>query len=94
MLYMSLLSVVKCLQGDIFFLSLCCGKRQKDNETGVSFWCWDVRGKAVISPVTEETVYSEGQGPPLREGTESCVLYLCAVFLSQLFMVMSRCGDA
>lgn len=70
-------SVVKCLQGDFFF-SLCCGKRQKDNETGISFWCWDVRGKEVISPVTEETVYSEGQGPPLREGAESYVLYLCA----------------
>lgn len=90
MLYMNLLSVVKCLQGNILVF-LCCGIRQKDHETGISFWCWNVRGKAVTSPVTDETVNLVLRGAEISTPQKSRVL--CAVFLSWLYRVMSRCGD-
>lgn len=91
MLYMSLLSVVKYLQGDFFFLSLLWQKAER-RETGIFFWCWDVRGKAVTSPVIDETVNLVLRGAEIPTPRRSRVL--CAVFLSQLYRVMSRCGDA
>lgn len=71
----------------VFFLSLHRGERQKDHEPGISFQCWDVRDKAITSPVPEGTVRPvlEGQGPSLG---------MCAVFLSQLLRMMSPFGDS
>lgn len=85
MLYMSL----SFNSGDtgqfIFFLSLHCGKRQKDRETGVSFWCQDVGSKAVPSQAWKLrrglcALCLERQGPSLHVGAEAlCAILACCV---------------
>lgn len=79
-----------------FFFSLHCGERQKDHETWISFWCLDVGGKAVTGSVTEGSAPCAWRGrDPCRAWEQRlCVPYLGAVFLSQVYRMMSRLGDA